>query len=101
MSTAETRIKILLVEDDERLAKLTVRYLEGSGCLVRWASTGMEGLNEALRRPYDVILLDVMLPGMDGMDVCRNLRARLSVPIIMITVRGEEVDRVMGLNAGA
>ncbi len=94
-------IKVLLIEDDERLARLTSRYLERHGVVVTWAADGSEGLAEAIRNAYDVVLLDVMLPGRDGLQVCRELRARRDVPIIMVTARGEEADRVLGLEIGA
>jgi DNA-binding response OmpR family regulator len=97
----EAPIKILFVEDDDRLAELTIRYLHGSGLLVERAVSGNDALSEAARRQYDVILLDLMLPGRDGLEVCRDLRTRLDTPIIMVTARREEVDRVMGLDAGA
>jgi len=94
-------IKVLLVEDDERLAQLTARYLESHGVLVTIATTGHEGQAEALRRQYDCIVLDVMLPGRDGIEVTRELRARTDVPIVMVTARTEEADRVLGLEVGA
>ena len=94
-------IKVLLVEDDERLAQLTARYLESHGVLVTIAATGTEGQAEALRRQYDCIVLDVMLPGRDGIEVTRELRARTDVPIVMVTARTEEADRVLGLEVGA
>jgi DNA-binding response OmpR family regulator len=94
-------IKVLLVEDDARLAQLTSRYLEGHGVLVTTCGDGVEGQNEALRRQYDCVVLDLMLPGRDGIEVCRQLRQRVDVPIIMVTARGEESDRVLGLEVGA
>ena len=99
--TEEGTIQALLVEDDERLARLTSRYLQEHGILVTVARTGPEGLAEASRHTYDVVLLDLMLPGCDGMEVCRDLRTRSNVPIIMVTARGEEADRVLGLESGA
>ncbi|MEK7704226.1 MAG: response regulator transcription factor [Myxococcota bacterium] len=101
MTCAEAPIKVLFVEDDERLAKLTVRYLEGSGFLVVWVATGTRALSEATGRQFDVILLDLMLPERDGMDVCRELRMRMDIPIIMVTARKDEVDRILGFDAGA
>jgi two-component system, OmpR family, response regulator len=98
---AATTIKVLLVEDDSRLAQLTTRYLEGHGVLVTTAADGLEGQAEALRRQYDCVVLDLMLPGRDGIEVCRQLRSRIDVPIIMVTARGEESDRVLGLEVGA
>jgi DNA-binding response OmpR family regulator len=97
----EGTIQVLLVEDDERLARLTSRYLQEHGIVITVARTGPEGLAEATRHAYDVILLDLMLPGRDGMEVCRELRSRSDVPIIMVTARGEETDRVLGLETGA
>jgi DNA-binding response OmpR family regulator len=100
-ATDEGTIQVLLVEDDERLARLTSRYLQEHGIIVTVARTGPEGLAEASRHAYDVLLLDLMLPGRDGMEVCRELRTRSDVPIIMLTARGEEADRVLGLESGA
>jgi two-component system, OmpR family, response regulator len=94
-------IKVLLVEDDTRLAQLTARYLETHGVVVTVAGDGIEGQNEALRRQYDCVVLDLMLPGRDGIEVTRELRARTDVPIVMVTARGEEADRVLGLEVGA
>jgi two-component system, OmpR family, response regulator len=91
----------LLVEDDARLASLTREYLEGHGVVVTLASDGRTGLGEALARRHDVVLLDLMLPEKSGLDVCRELRARSDVPIIVLTARGEEADRVLGLELGA
>jgi DNA-binding response OmpR family regulator len=91
----------LLVEDDARLATLTAEYLGNHGVVVTRAADGESGIQEALRRRYDVVLLDLMLPGKDGLEVCRELRARSDVPIVILTARGEEADRVMGLELGA
>jgi DNA-binding response OmpR family regulator len=99
--TDEGTIQVLLVEDDEKLARLTSRYLQEHGIIVTLARTGLEALAEAGRHTFDVILLDLMLPGRDGMEVCRELRTRSDVPIIMLTARGEEADRVLGLETGA
>jgi two-component system, OmpR family, response regulator len=101
VSEAAATIKVLLVEDDARLAQLTIRYLEGHGVVVTHAGDGIEGQAEALRRQYDCVVLDLMLPGRDGIEVCRQLRSRIDVPIIMVTARGEESDRVLGLEVGA
>jgi DNA-binding response OmpR family regulator len=98
---AQTPITALLVEDDARLARLTGEYLEGHGVRVTRASDGDRGLDEAHRFRFDVVLLDLMLPGRDGLQVCRAIRERSDVPIILITARGEEADRVMGLEMGA
>jgi len=98
---AEPIVTALLVEDDARLASLTAEYLQGHGVVVTLAANGLHGLAEALHHRHDVVLLDLMLPGKDGLDVCRELRARSDVPIIVLTARGEEADRVMGLELGA
>jgi DNA-binding response OmpR family regulator len=94
-------IRVLLVEDDDRLGRLTARYLESHGLVVDIATDGATGLAQAVRTPYDAVLLDLMLPRMDGLEVCRELRARCDVPVIMVTARGEEADRVLGLELGA
>jgi DNA-binding response OmpR family regulator len=91
----------LLVEDDARLAALTAEYLGGHGVLVTCTGDGAAGLEEASRRSYDVVLLDLMLPGKHGLEVCRELRSRSDVPIVILTARGEEADRVTGLELGA
>jgi DNA-binding response OmpR family regulator len=96
-----TPLLALLVEDDVRLATLTREYLEGHGVAVVDVADGRRGLAEALTGRYDVVLLDLMLPGKDGLEVCREVRARSDVPIIVLTARGEEADRVMGLELGA
>ncbi len=97
----QATIKVLLVEDDARLAQLTARYLETHGVVVTIASDGLEGQAEALRRQYDCVVLDLMLPGRDGIEVTRELRARTDVPIVMVTARTDESDRVLGLDVGA
>jgi DNA-binding response OmpR family regulator len=100
-SVSDPILTALLVEDDARLAALTREYLEGHGIVVTQAPDGRSGLAEALARRYDVVLLDLMLPEKHGLEVCRELRARSDVPIVVITARGEEADRVMGLELGA
>ena len=101
VAQAEPTLTALLVEDDARLAALTAEYLSGHGVVVTRAGDGRRGLEEALRHRYDVVLLDLMLPGKDGLEVCRELRSRSDVPVIVLTARGEEADRVMGLELGA
>ena len=98
---AEPTVTALLVEDDARLAALTAEYLTGHGVVVTRAADGLRGLEEALHHRYDVVLRALMLPGKDGLEVCRELRARSDVPVIVLTARGEEADRVMGLELGA
>jgi two-component system, OmpR family, response regulator len=94
-------LALLLIEDDARLAQFTIEYLEGYGVVVTHMTNGECGLREALRGNYDAVLLDLMLPMMDGLSICRQLRARSDVPILMVTARVEEADRVLGLELGA
>jgi DNA-binding response OmpR family regulator len=92
---------VLLIEDDDRLARLMKDYLATHSVSITRAADGQSGLETALRRTFDVVLLDIMLPKKSGIDVCRELRQRSDVPIIAITARGEEADRVLGLELGA
>jgi DNA-binding response OmpR family regulator len=92
---------VVYVEDDERLARLTTQYLVSHGLQVFCVARGDYALGEVLRVKPDVVVLDIMLPGIDGFEVCRRIRQHVSVPIIMVTARGEEADRVMGLEGGA
>ena len=94
-------IATLLIEDDRKLAALTAEYLTEHRVTVTQAHDGRAGLDLALSHPFDVILLDIMLPGQDGLSVCQRIRQHSDVPIIMLTARGEEADRVMGLELGA
>jgi two-component system, OmpR family, response regulator len=100
-SVTDTPLLVLLVEDDRRLGALTREYLESHGVSVTVVEDGRRGLDEALHGRWDAVLLDLMLPGMDGLEVCRELRARSDLPVIILTARGEEADRVMGLELGA
>jgi two-component system, OmpR family, response regulator len=94
-------ITALLVEDDDRLARFTAEYLREQGVEVVRATDGEQGLGEALRRRFDVVILDLMLPRRDGLDVCRELRHHSDVPVIVVTARASETDRVVGLELGA
>jgi len=98
---SEGVISVLLIEDDQRLAGLTGRYLEKRGLVVTLAFDGPTGLREATRNTYDAILLDLMLPGIGGLDLCRQIRQRSDVPIIMVTALDEEGERIVGLETGA
>lgn len=97
----EETVTVVYVEDDERLARLTAQYLRSHQVEVFVVDRGDLAVAEVLRVRPDVVLLDLMLPGTSGLDVCRSLRERLDVPIIMVTARTEEADRVMGLEGGA
>lgn len=92
---------VVLIEDDAKLARLTAKYLESHGLRVIVEAEPRAGIARVLRERPDVVLLDLMLPGMDGYEVCRELRSRIDTPILMVTARGEEADRVMGLEGGA
>ena len=94
-------MSVVYIEDDDKLARLTAKYLESHGLRVTLAAEPREGIASVLRQKPDVVLLDLMLPQMDGLEVCRQLRARVDTPILMVTARGEEADRVMGLEGGA
>ena len=93
--------KVLLVEDDERIAEPLIFGLHQEGFEVLHAATGPQGLEFASSAQPDLVLLDVMLPEMDGFTLCRALRRHSAVPILMLTARGQELDRVMGLEIGA
>ena len=93
---------VLIIEDEEDLAGLVKRHLEDQGFAVQTAFRGDAGLHAAESRSFDLILLDLMLPGMDGLEVCRRLRAQsVATPILMVTARTTEVDKVLGLESGA
>jgi len=91
----------LLVDDDVKLAALVAEYLGRHEIDVTVAADGERGLATLRRQKFDVVLLDLMLPGRSGLEVCRELRARSDVPILVLTARGEEADRVLGLELGA
>ena len=93
--------RVLLIEDDRRLAEMLSRYLGEAGLSVSVAGTGREGLTRLGREPHEAVILDLTLPDMDGLDVCRQLRASSQTPVLMLTARGEPMDRVVGLEVGA
>ena len=93
--------RILLIEDDARLAEMVRDYLGEAGFRVSRAPTGAAGLALHEREAFDVIVLDLMLPDMDGLKVCSQIRARAATPILMLTARGDTMDRVVGLEMGA
>ena len=93
--------RILIIEDEESIADLEKDYLELSGFEVDVENDGNEGLAKALRTDYDLYLLDVMLPGMDGFDICREIRNYKNTPIIMVTAKKEDIDKIRGLGLGA
>lgn len=93
--------QILIVDDDTRLSAMLCDYLAGNGFAARAAATALAGLDEIRRRAPDVVILDVMLPDLDGFETCRRIRAGSDVPILMLTAKGEEMDRIVGLELGA
>jgi len=93
--------RILLIEDDRRLAEMISEYLGEAGFSVSAAGDGRTGLSRLQAEPYDALVLDLMLPDMDGLEVCRQLRALSDVPVLMLTARGDAMDRVVGLELGA
>ena len=93
--------RILLIEDDPRLAEMVSEYLGQAGFRVSAVGSGNEGLERLAREPFDALVLDLTLPDIDGLEVCRQLRARADTPVLMLTARGDAMDRVVGLELGA
>jgi len=92
---------ILLVEDEKSIASFVAMYLKNAGYVVRVAATGADALASAAADPPSLIVLDLMLPDLDGIDVCRRVRQRSDVPILMLTARDEDIDKIIGLEVGA
>lgn len=93
--------KILIVEDDAAIAAIERDYLEIENFEVEIQTEGKTGLSRGLSGEFDLILLDIMLPGMDGFDICRRLREKVDIPILMVTARQEDIDKIRGLGLGA
>ncbi len=93
--------RILIIEDEQSIAVLEQDYLEVSGFSSDIATTGEEGLRMAMTNSYDLILLDLMLPGIDGFTLCQQIRKSLDIPILMVTARKEDIDKIKGLDRGA
>jgi DNA-binding response OmpR family regulator len=93
--------RVLVVDDDPTVAEVVSRYLEHAGFLVETVADGAVALDRATADPPDLVVLDLMLPGLDGLEVCRRLRALAPVPVIMLTAKGDETDRILGLDLGA
>ncbi|HEX2913388.1 MAG TPA: response regulator transcription factor [Chloroflexia bacterium] len=93
--------KVLIIEDDRRIINYLMMYCEAEGWEILTSRDGLEGWRTFNREKPDFVLLDLMLPGLDGLEICRRIRAISDVPVIMITARGEEVDRLLGLEIGA
>ena len=92
---------VLLIEDEESIATLVTAYLERDGFQPKWVRSGLEGLAAIERENPRLVILDIGLPDMDGFEVCRQIRRKRSVPIVMLTARDDEIDRVTGLEVGA
>jgi DNA-binding response OmpR family regulator len=95
------RVRLLVIDDDRKLCRLIKDYLEPMGYAVESAHTGPEGLERATHEEFQAVILDIMLPGMDGFEVLKRLRRASDVPVLMLTARGEESDRIVGLEIGA
>jgi len=95
------RPRVLVVEDDPTVAEVVSRYLERDGYLVEVVGNGRVALAQLETAPVDLLILDIMLPGLDGFEVCRRLREHSRIPVIMLTARGEAIERIQGLELGA
>jgi DNA-binding response OmpR family regulator len=92
---------VLVVEDDTTVAEVVTRYLKREGFIVECTGDGADALRRARSAPPDLVILDIMLPGIDGLEVCRRLREKGPIPVVMLTALGEENDKVIGLDLGA
>ena len=93
--------KILIVEDEESIAELEKDYLELSGFEVEIENEGESGLKRALNEDFDLFILDLMLPGVDGFEICRKIREKKNTPIIMVSAKKDDIDKIRGLGLGA
>ncbi|MEK0315818.1 response regulator transcription factor [Cohnella sp. 56] len=93
--------RILIVEDEQVIGEVQKDYLEAAGCAVDIAASGDVGLAMALEGDYDLLILDLMLPKVDGFEICRQIRARKNIPILMVSARKEDIDKIRGLGLGA
>ncbi len=96
-----TDIRVLMVDDDKKLCRLVQEYLKPLGYAVESAHNGMDGLEMVRSGNFQVMILDVMMPGMDGFEVLKTLRRESDIPVLMLTARGDETDRIVGLEMGA
>jgi DNA-binding response OmpR family regulator len=93
--------RVLIIDDDQRLAGLVADYLGGAGFTTSVSATAREGIERLKREPFDALVLDLMLPDADGLEVCRRIRETSDLPLVMLTARGDAMDRVVGLELGA
>jgi len=92
---------VLVIDDDPNVSEVVATYLEREGAIVQSCTDGHEGLQAALADPPDLVVLDLMLPGLDGLEVCRRIQALAPVPVVMLTAKSDEADRIIGLELGA
>ena len=93
--------KILIVEDDPSIAELQKDYLEVAGFEVSWRDNGLEGLKSLRENEFDLLILDIMLPGMDGLEILRGMKEEKDIPVLLVSARKEEIDKIKGLSLGA
>ncbi len=93
--------KILIIEDEKEIADLEKDYLEMNGFEVETFDRGDDGLDAAMKNDYELVVLDLMLPGTDGFDICRKVRAEKNIPIIMVSAKKDDIDKIRGLGLGA
>jgi len=101
MSQTEAPAKILLIDDDRELGKMLSDFLGAERLDISVQNTGESGLEEFARNTFDLLILDIMMPGMSGLDVLKKVRQKSAVPVIMLTARGDDIDRIIGLEFGA
>ncbi|SRR5581483_6149280 len=101
MNSTNARPRILVIDDDKKLCRLLREYLEPLGYDVALVHNGPDGVEQAAAAPWHAVILDVMLPGLDGFEVLKQIRAKTNVPVLMLTARGDEADRIVGLEIGA
>ena len=95
------RQRVLVIDDDPNVSEVVATYLRKEGAIVEVRADGQAGLDAALADPPDLVVLDLMLPGLDGLEVCRRIQALAPVPVVMLTAKGDETDRIIGLELGA
>ena len=100
-AASEGKTRVLVIDDDRKLCRLIRDYLQPMGYEVSAAHTGTDGVERALGEDWDAVILDIMLPGLDGFEVLKQIRRTSDVPVLMLTARGEEADRIVGLEMGA
>jgi DNA-binding response OmpR family regulator len=101
MMMADEKVRLLVIDDDRKLCRLIGDYLAPLGYEISLAHTGPEGLDSVVAGDFDAVILDVMLPGMDGFEVLKGIRHHSDIPVLMLTARGDEADRIVGLEIGA